>query len=123
MTPTHAHRRTQITANWLRWLLGVLGAVALLMAVSAAPIATIITGLIAGAALITAAAMATPGRRGLVTILVAAALPFAILAWWAVVPPLVVVVALLIGLAATRAAPHSDEPTIAVDADVLLRRG
>lgn len=95
------HFRAEVAAHWLRGLLGILGGFALLMAVSAAPAATIAAGALAGASLIAAASLATPGRRWIVCGLVAATLPFAILAWWAVVPPLLTAAALVISIAVT----------------------
>ncbi len=69
-----------VAKNWLRGLLGILGALELLMAVSAAP----------------------PGRQTTVSLLVAASLPFAILTWWTIVTPLLTVIAFVIGVATTR---------------------
>jgi hypothetical protein len=94
--------RSQVSNHWLRGLLGILGVFELLMAVSAAPAITIAAGVLAGAALIVAAALATHGRRLIVSGLVAATLPFAILTWWAIIPPLLSAVAFAIGIAATR---------------------
>jgi hypothetical protein len=93
--------RSVVAWNWLSGLLGLLGAFELLMAVSAAPAATIATGLIAGSALIAAALLARPGRRMLVAVLLAATVPFAALTWWTIVTPLLTLVALAIGFAAT----------------------
>lgn len=108
------HFRPQVTNQWLRGLLGILGAFELLMAVSASPTTAIAVGLLAGAALIAAAALATPGRRLIVSGLVAATLPFAILTWWAIIPPLLTAVAFAIGIAATRSpAIRSVTPDVA----------
>lgn len=90
-----------VAADWLRGLLGLLGAFELLMAVSAAAVAVVAAGLVAGAALVAAAVLARPGRRTISAALVAATLPFAALTWWTVVTPLLTVVALAIGLVAT----------------------
>jgi hypothetical protein len=95
--------RSVIATNWLRGLLGILGALELLMAVSAAPTITVAAGLVAGGALIAAAVVLTnSGRQALVSGLVAATLPFAALTWWTIVTPLLTVVAFVIGVAATR---------------------
>lgn len=96
------HRfRSVVAAHWLRGLLGVLGGLELLMAVSAAPAVTVVAGLVAGGALIAAAILTRPGSKTLVVVLVAATVPFAALTWWTTVTPLLTVVALAIGLAAT----------------------
>jgi hypothetical protein len=96
--------RSEITANWLRCLLGTLAACELLMAASAAPTTTIAGGIAAGAALIAAAVLVRPGRRRVVSGLTAATLPFAIATWWAILPPLVSIVAFAIGMAGTSGA-------------------
>lgn len=91
--------RGVVASNWLRGLLGLLGVFEVLMAISAASVATVTAGVVAGGALITAAIISRPGRRTIVTALVAATLPFVAVTWWAIVTPLVSVVALAIGLA------------------------
>jgi hypothetical protein len=90
-----------VVRNWLRGLLGVLGALELLMAVSAAPRLTVAAGLLAGGVVVAAAIMTKPGRRTLVVVLVAASVPFAALTWWTIATPLLTVVAFAIGLAAS----------------------
>ena len=104
------HFLSIVSKNWLRGLLGILGALELLMAVSAASTITVAAGLVAGGALIAAAVLTKPGRQPTVSLLVAASLPFAILTWWTIVTPLLTVVAFVIGVAATRAsvATHGD---------------
>jgi len=97
------HFLSVVAKNWLRGLLGILGALELMMAVSAAPTITVAAGLVAGGALIAAAIQTKPGRQTRVSLLVAASLPFAILTWWTIVTPLLTVVAFVIGVAATRA--------------------
>ena len=84
-----------ISTHWLRGLLGLLGGFELLMAVSAAPIVTIVAGLGAGAALI-AAAVIGPERRTAGLLLVAASLPFAALTWWTIISPSLTITALVI---------------------------
>ncbi|MEO6571441.1 MAG: hypothetical protein ABIO83_07825 [Ilumatobacteraceae bacterium] len=96
------HFQSVVAKNWLRGLLGTLGALELLMAVSAAPTITIGTGLVAGGALIAAAVLTKSGKQTTVSLLVAASLPFAIVTWWTIVTPLLTVVAFVIGVAATR---------------------
>jgi hypothetical protein len=93
--------------NWLCGLLGFLGALVLLMAVSAASVTTVVSGIIAGGALIAAALTSMASRRTRVIVLVAATLPFAALTWWTVVTPLITVVALAIGFATTGKASAS----------------
>ena len=96
------HFLSVVAKNWLRGLLGILGALELLMAVSAAHAITVAAGLVAGGALIAAAVLTKPGRQTTVSLLVAASLPFAILTWWTIVTPLLTIVAFVIGVAATR---------------------
>lgn len=91
--------RSVVATNWLRGLLGVLGGLEVLMAVSAAPITIIATGLVAGGALIAAAIVSSAGKRTIVVLLVVASLPFVALTWWTIVTPLVTIAALVIGLA------------------------
>lgn len=92
--------RSVIATNWLRGLLGVLGGCELLMAVSAASVANVVAGLLAGLALIAAAMRAGSHTRAMITLLIVATLPFAVLTWWTIVTPLISVVGLVIGLAA-----------------------
>ena len=96
------HFLSVVARNWLRGLLGILGALELLMAVSAGPAITVAAGLVAGGALVTAAVVTKPDRRTTVIVLVAASLPFAILTWWTIVTPLLTVAAFVIGVATTR---------------------
>jgi hypothetical protein len=93
--------RSVIATHWLRGLHGVLGAFAVLMAVSASSLVTIAAGLVGGAALIVAAIMFGPGKRTLVIACVALTLPFAALTWWTIVTPLLTIVAFAIGLIVT----------------------
>jgi hypothetical protein len=105
--------RTIVAANWLRGLLGLLGAFELLMAVTAGPPTTVAASLVAGGALVVAAIVSRPSRRTTVTVLVAATLPFVALTWWTIVTPLLSVSALAVGLAATRHGAHST-PAVAL---------
>ena len=93
--------RTVVATNWLRGLLGLLGAFEILMAVRAAPATTLAAGLVAGGVLAAAAIFSRPGRRTMVLLLVAATSPFVASTWWTIVTPLLTVAALAIGLAAT----------------------
>ena len=98
------HRfRSVVATHWLRGLLGVLGGFELLMAVSAAPAVSMAAGVVAGGALIAAAILTRPGGKTMIAGLVAATVPFAALTWWTVVTPLLTVVAVAIGLAASTA--------------------
>lgn len=92
-----------VAKNWLRGLLGILGALEVLMAVSAASMIAFAAGLVGGGALIAASALPKPGKQTTVSLLVAASLPFAILTWWTIVTPLLTVVAFVIGVVDTRA--------------------
>lgn len=87
-------------AIWLSALLSVLGAFEVLMAAGAASVATVVVGVVGGAAL-----FASPWVRSLRlrwVLLLIGALPFAILTWWTVAGPLVAVAALAIGLPTLR---------------------
>lgn len=98
---TAEHIGERIAANWTRVLVSALGAVELLMAAGAAPVATIVVGAAGGLAL-TVAPWA-PETRLALGLLVLGTLPFAALTWWSVVSPLLAVAALAIGLATIRA--------------------
>jgi hypothetical protein len=93
--------RTIIVTNWLRLLLGILGALELMMAVSAGPAITVALGVVAGCSLLAAAILSRPGRRMLIAVLVGVSLPFAAVTWWTIVTPLLTAVALAIAVAAT----------------------
>jgi len=90
---------TVVGTHWLRGLVGLLGGFEVLMAVSAAPVVTVVAGLVAGGALV-AAAIVGPERRKVGLLLVAASLPFAALTWWTIVTPVVTITALVICLSA-----------------------
>jgi hypothetical protein len=121
MTPTRSRRfRSVLAANWLRVLLGALGFFELLMAVSAGPSVTMAAGVLAGGALIAASVVVGPGRRAIVALLVAATSPFAVLTWWTIVTPLLTVVALAIGLAATGRSVSA--PDVEAGMDRLVQR-
>ena len=85
--------------NWSRLLLGALGCCQLLMAVRARPTVAAV-GLASGVALI-AAACVRP-RRGTIALVVIGTVPFAVVAWTALVPLLVVVVAVPLAVAVVR---------------------
>ena len=99
--------RSIVARSWLSGLLGILGALELLMAVSAAPALTVAAGLLAGGVLVAAAIMTRPGRRTLVAVLLAVTVPFAALTWWTIVTPLLTLVALAIGFATTSHSAHA----------------
>lgn len=89
-----------VAGNWLRCLLGALGAGELLMAAGARPL-TMAVG-IGGAAALLAAAWLTPSRRALLGLIALGTVPFAILAWTAVVPVVLLLTATALGIALTR---------------------
>jgi hypothetical protein len=106
--------RAVVATHWLRGLLGLLGGFDVLMAVSAGSVAVVAAGLVAGASLIGAAILDRPKRRTLVLVSGVLQLPFVALTWWTIITPLLAVVAVTVGLAATRRtgavdAPISDE--------------
>jgi hypothetical protein len=81
--------------EWSRVLLVVLGCCELLMVVRSRPL-VMVFGVVAGAALMAAA---VPGpRRRTMALVVLAPLPFAVLAWTALVPLVVSVMAVLVAL-------------------------
>jgi len=94
--------RRVVATNWLSGLLGLLGALEMLMAVSAASAITVAAGLVAGGMLIAAAILSRSGRRTMVIVLVAATVPFVAATWWTIITPVLTVVALAIGLVTSR---------------------
>lgn len=86
-----------LAANWFRVLLGALGACQLLMAAGAAP-ALAVAGVLGGTSLIAAAVRRSWPRSVLAVLLTVGIAPFAILAWAAIVPPLVALGAALIAI-------------------------
>lgn len=101
--------RIFVQAKWLRMMLSVLGGFELLMAVSAAPLLTVIIGIAGG--LVLMAAPWLPGRASMRLLLIlAGTLPFAVLTWWSVATPLLAVLAASIGVAAIRTAAAVTRP-------------
>lgn len=98
--------------NWWRCLLGVLGATELLMAAGAAPV-TLTVGAVGGVALLVAATIVRT-RRVLAALLVVGTVPFAALAWTAVVPILLLLLAAALAVPLIRSTgpvasrPHPD---------------
>lgn len=93
--------RPVLARNWLRALLSVLGGFELLMAVSAAPIVTVVVGIVGGLALV--AAPWAPGRRPVrLSLLLLGTLPFMLLTWSSIATPLLAAVALGIGAVVLR---------------------
>jgi hypothetical protein len=74
-----------IAENWARCLLSALGTCELLMAAGAAP-AVMAVGTVGGIALITASWLRAPSRSVLLVLLAIGTVPFAVLAWTAIVP-------------------------------------
>ena len=93
--------RSFVGTHWFRGLLGLLGFLDVLMAVSAASATVVVAGLVAGAVLIAAAILSRPGPRPMVILAAVATFPYVALTWWTIVTPLLTVVALAVGLAAT----------------------
>lgn len=83
-----------LVAEWFRVLLGALGACQLLMAAGAAPVVAV-AGAAGGLSLIVAAGWRSASRAVLGALLAVGIVPFAVLAWAAIVPPLVAVTATL----------------------------
>lgn len=89
--------------NWWRCLLGVLGGAELLMAAGATTV-LLAVGAAGGIALLLAAAAAST-RTALAALLVIGTVPFAVLAWTAVVPVLLLLLAAALAVPLIRAAP------------------
>jgi hypothetical protein len=87
-----------IGARWWSVLLSALGGCELLMAARAAP-APMLVGALGGAALIAAAWLRRPSRVRSWTLVAVGTVPFAVLAWTAVVPLLLLVEAFVVALA------------------------
>lgn len=98
-----------ISSRWLRCLLVLLGAAELLMVAGAAPV-LLTVGVVGGVALLVAAAL--PRFRALLIILVVlGTVPFAVLAWTAVVPVLLLLTALSVTVPlARRQLPRAARP-------------
>lgn len=99
-------RRTAsvISRNWLRCLLGLLGASELVMAAGASPLLMVV-GIVGGIALVAAARLVSASRMALVGLVVLGTVPFAALAWTAVVPVLLVMVTAVVAIPLIRHAP------------------
>jgi hypothetical protein len=101
-------RRTAgaIARDWVRLLLSALGGFEILMAAGAAP-AVMAVGMAGGLCLIVAAWL-QGSRRWLLAVLVAAGtVPFAVLAWTALVPVLLAVAAVALAVPVVRATAHT----------------
>lgn len=83
--------------DWLRVLLTALGGFEILMAAGAAPFLMVV-GTAGGCALIAAAWLRAVPRGVLVGLVVAGTVPFAALAWTAIVPVLLAVVAMVVAI-------------------------
>jgi hypothetical protein len=94
-----------IADDWLRVLLSALGAFELLMAAGASPV-PMAAGIIGGIALITAAWLRSVSRWVLIGLVVVGTVPFAALAWFAVVPVLLAVLAVVIAVPIVNQARH-----------------
>jgi hypothetical protein len=90
-----------LAAGWFRILLGALGGCQLLMAAGAPP-ALALVGVVGGVSLIAAAGWRSASRPVIAGLLVVGILPFAILGWAGIGPPLVALTAALIAIPALR---------------------
>ena len=94
---------TVIGGNWWRCLIGVLGATELLMAAGAAPV-LLAVGAGGGIAVLLAASVART-RTALAGLLLVGTVPFAVLAWTAVVPVLLLLLTAALAVPLIRATP------------------
>jgi hypothetical protein len=85
-----------VRTHWLRWLLTLLGAFEVLMALGSRPELTLVVGVICGLAL-TRAPWAIGSPRLRLTLLIIGVVPFTVLTWWSVATPLLAIVALALG--------------------------
>lgn len=99
--------------DWLRVLLTALGGFEILMAAGAAPVPMAV-GAVGGIALIAAAWLRRAPRPVLVGLVVVGTVPFAVLAWTAVVPLLLVVTAFAVAVPVVR----QSFPRVAADGGV-----
>jgi hypothetical protein len=95
-----------LARDWSRVLLGALGAFQLLMAARATPVPMAV-GIVGGLALIAAAWLRPAGRGLLVAFAAVGTIPFAAVAWTALVPVLLALVAILLLIPVVRAAASS----------------
>jgi hypothetical protein len=100
--------RPVVRTNWTRGLISLLGAFEVLMAISAAPLVTIVTGIVGGGALLAAPWLVERGRVAGTTLLLLGTLPFAALTWWTLVSPLLALLALALGLPMMRRTPTAE---------------
>ena len=90
-----------LAANWMRVLLGAVGGCEWLMAAGATPVPMII-GALGGACLIAAACLIHRPRREIWPLIAVGTLPFAAVAWTAIVPLLLPIEAVVTALAIRR---------------------
>lgn len=83
---------------WLSGLVSVLGALDVLMATSAGSATVMAVGVVGGAALMVAPWLAVRARGWSLVLLLVGTIPFAAVAWAALVPLLVAVAAVAIGV-------------------------
>lgn len=88
--------RHVLGARWPAGLVSVLGLAELVMAVSASPGVAVI-GVVAGIALVVAPWLAARSAIAAAVLLAVGVVPFAVLTYWAVVPVVVAVLAVIIG--------------------------
>jgi hypothetical protein len=88
--------------DWFRVLLTALGGFEVLMAAGAAPLTMVAVGAVGGVALITAAWLRTAPRAVVVGLIAVGTVPFAALAWSAVVPLLLAVVVVVVAVPVVR---------------------
>lgn len=103
------HTASVIVKNWWRCLLSVLGAAELLMAAGAPP-ALMAVGAVGGIALIAASWLRHARRVALLGLVVLGTVPFAALAWTAIVPVLLLLAAAAVAVPLARDAPVGPLP-------------
>jgi hypothetical protein len=102
--------RTVDEHHWLNGLVALLGGYYVFLGADALPQGAGVLGILGGLAIWTALVTTRRWHRAGLGLLWAGALPFAILTWWSVITPLIAILMLTIGAAATRARraiPHA----------------
>lgn len=116
-----AEARATIAHNWLAALTTILAAFYVFLGATALGVAGLL-GILGGIAVLAVlASSARLPRRLAPALLLAAALPFAVLTWWSVVTPLLAVLIVAVGWPALRSRAESQPPSATTDAKTPRR--